>query len=199
MGCDGRLRLLRTGGASSLGPRCNTPAAIHARVHVTITRIHHSRQNTNIPQTINTARICCCVPCCGEAAASFSFIDDKIYYIKDFFHFHAHMFNGLFSRTTWASRYQRGKTSLDLNKAKDDGVLGWQWHQLDHMQTICTSLQTDNHINTSLLNFYRPDALPDAQPTVSKHWRHWHWRHFRAQCLKAKYCFHGSWLPSKCI
>ena len=24
---------------------------------------------------------------------------------------------------------------------------GMQWHQLDHMQTICTSLQTDNHIN----------------------------------------------------
>ena len=22
-----------------------------------------------------------------------------------------------------------------------------QWHQLDHMQTICTSLQTDNHTN----------------------------------------------------
>jgi len=22
------------------------------------------------------------------------------------------------------------------------------------------------------LNFYKPDALPDAQPTVSKHWRH---------------------------
>ena len=30
-------------------------------------------------------------------------------------------------------------------------------------------LQTDNHTNTSSLNFYRPDALPDAQPTVSKH------------------------------
>ena len=28
-----------------------------------------------------------------------------------------------------------------------------QWHQLDHMQTICTSLQTDNHTNTSELNF----------------------------------------------
>jgi len=67
------------------------------------------------------------------------------------------------------SRYQKGKTSLDLNVARDDGVLGWQWHQLDHMQTICTSLQTDNHNNTSSLNFYRPDALPDAQPTVSKH------------------------------
>jgi len=46
-----------------------------------------------------------------------------------------------------------------------------QWHQLDHMQTICTSLQTDNHTNTSSLNFYRPNALPDAQPTLSKHWK----------------------------
>ena len=34
----------------------------------------------------------------------------------------------------------------------------------DHMQT----LQTDNHTNTSSVNFYRPDALPDAQPAVSK-------------------------------
>jgi len=39
------------------------------------------------------------------------------------------------------------------------------------MQTICTSFQKDNHTNTSSLNVYRPDALPDAQPTVSKHWR----------------------------
>jgi len=46
-----------------------------------------------------------------------------------------HPFNCLFSRTTWVSRYQKGKTSLDLNEARDDGVLGWQWHQLDHMQT----------------------------------------------------------------
>ena len=46
-----------------------------------------------------------------------------------------------------------------------------QWHQLDHMQTICTLLQTDNHTNTSALNFYRPDALPDTQPTESKNWR----------------------------
>jgi len=83
-----------------------------------------------------------------------------------------HLFNGLFSRTSWVSQYQKGKTSLDLNEARDDRVLGRQWQQLDHMQTICTSLQTDNHTNTSSLNFYRPDALPDAQPTVSKHWRH---------------------------
>ena len=81
-----------------------------------------------------------------------------------------HPFNGLFSRTTWVSWYhQKGKTSLDLNEARDDGVLGRQWHQLDHMQTICTSLQTDNHTNTSSLSFYRPDALkviPDVCSTV---------------------------------
>ena len=49
---------------------------------------------------------------------------------------------------------------------------GMQRHQLDHMQTICTLLQRDNHTSTVLLNFYRLDALSDAQPTVSKHWRH---------------------------
>ena len=49
-----------------------------------------------------------------------------------------HPFNGVIFRTTWVSRYQKGKTSLDLNEARDDGILGWQWHQL------WLSLQTDN-------------------------------------------------------
>jgi len=35
-----------------------------------------------------------------------------------------HLFNGLFSGTTWVSRRQRGKASLDLNEARDDVVLG---------------------------------------------------------------------------
>ena len=35
-------------------------------------------------------------------------------------------------------------------------MMGWQWHQ--HMQIICTSLQTDNHASTSL-----PAALREAQ------------------------------------
>jgi len=66
--------------------------------------------------------------------------------------------------TTWVGWYQKGITSLGLHEAKGDGVLGWQWHQLEHMQTICTSLQIDNHTNTSSLVIYRPDALLDAQP-----------------------------------
>jgi len=46
-------------------------------------------------------------------------------------------------------------------------MIWWQWHQLDHMQIICTSPR--QHLITQI--FHRPDALPDAQPTVSKHWR----------------------------
>jgi len=46
--------------------------------------------------------------------------------------------------------------------------MGWQWHQLDHMHIVCTTLQTDNHASTHHSIFYGPDALPDAQPTVSK-------------------------------
>jgi len=52
--------------------------------------------------------------------------------------------------------------------------LGREWHYLDHMQTMCTSHQTDSHTNTSPLNFYWPDALPDAQPAVFKHCTHTH-------------------------
>ena len=73
----------------------------------------------------------------------------------------------LLSGTTQVSRYQKGRTNPDFTEARDSE---WQWHQLDHMQ-VCTSLQTDNHTSTPPLCFFRPDALPATQPTVSKHWR----------------------------
>ena len=41
------------------------------------------------------------------------------------------MFNGPFSGTTQVSRYQKGKTNLDLTEARDSE---WQWYQLGHMQ-----------------------------------------------------------------
>jgi len=28
-------------------------------------------------------------------------------------------------------------------------MTGWQWHQRDNMQIICTSVQTDNHASTA--------------------------------------------------
>jgi len=33
-------------------------------------------------------------------------------------------------------------------------MMGWQWHQQDHMQITCTSLQTDNHANISPRQFF---------------------------------------------
>ena len=66
-------------------------------------------------------------------------------------------FNGLFSRTTWVSRYQKGKTNLDFTgvgvefnaplNTTGARVSEWQRHQLGHMQ-VCTSLQTENHAST---------------------------------------------------
>jgi len=36
-------------------------------------------------------------------------------------------------------------------------------------------LAPGNHASTPPLSFYRPDALPATQPTVSKHWRNSQW------------------------
>ena len=81
-------------------------------------------------------------------------------------HTHTHPFIGPFSGTTQVSRYQKGETNLDFTEARDSE---WQWHQLGHMQ-VCISLQTDNHASTPTTQvFYRPDALPAAQPTALKH------------------------------
>ena len=81
-------------------------------------------------------------------------------------HTHTQPFNCPFSRTTQVSRYQKGKTNLDFTVARDSE---WQWYPLGHMQ-VYTLLQTDNRASTPPLKFfYRPDALPAAQPTASKH------------------------------
>jgi len=33
-------------------------------------------------------------------------------------------------------------------------MMWWEWHQLDHIQIICISLQTDNHASTSSLKLF---------------------------------------------
>jgi len=44
--------------------------------------------------------------------------------------------------------------------------MSWPWHQLDHMQRICTLLQTDSHVSTSLLKFLWA-GCPSHRPTNS--------------------------------
>ena len=57
-------------------------------------------------------------------------------------------------------------TYLDFNEARHDSVISW---------TICKpSVSRSRNITTPAPYhsiFYRQDALPDAQPIVSKHWR----------------------------
>ena len=78
-----------------------------------------------------------------------------------------HTFNGPLSRTTWVSRYQKGRTNLDFTEARDSE---WQWHQLGRMQ-VCTSHQTDNHASTQPLSFLqagrRMPFLPPNQQRQS--------------------------------
>ena len=73
-----------------------------------------------------------------------------------------HPFNDHFSRITWVSQYQKGKTNLDFTEARDSE---WQWHQLGHMQ-VCTSLQTDNHASTPPVSFLQA-RCPSCRPTNS--------------------------------
>ena len=68
-----------------------------------------------------------------------------------------------FSRTTWVSWYQIGKTNPDFTGARDSE---WQWHQLGHMQ-VCTSLQTDNHASTPPLLCFLQAGCPSCRPTNS--------------------------------
>ena len=93
-------------------------------------------------------------------------------------HTHTHTFSSPFSGTTRVSRYQKGKTNLDFTEARDSGI---SW-------AICKSASCSRQTTTPSLHhsvFYRPDALPAAQPIASeakatksksnqKHWRQLH-------------------------
>jgi len=74
-------------------------------------------------------------------------------------------FNGPLSGTTQFSQYQKGKTKLDFTEARDSE---WQWNQLCHMQIYTSPRQITTPAPHDSV-FYRPDALPATQATVSKH------------------------------
>jgi len=54
----------------------------------------------------------------------------------------------------------------------------YYWHRNlpTGKQSICTSLQTDNHTQHPVIQFLQAEcSTPNAQPTVSKHWRQMVW------------------------
>jgi len=82
-------------------------------------------------------------------------------------HTHTHPFNGPLSGTTRVSQYQKGKPIWILLKQETVSGDGISW-------AICKSAPCSRQIPHQLLTaqfFYRPDALPAAQPTASKHLR----------------------------
>jgi len=88
--------------------------------------------------------------------------------LSNYYHYYIRL-TVFFPRTSWVSRYQKGRPFYWILLEQEMVGWLWQWRQLDHMQIICTSLQTDNHDITSLFCFYSPDALPATHPTASKH------------------------------
>jgi len=82
------------------------------------------------------------------------------------YYYYVHL--SAFSSKTWVSWHHKGKP-IPFRILLKQEMMEWQWHHLDHMQIICTSLQTDNHASTSPFSFYRLDALPATQPTATKH------------------------------
>jgi len=75
-----------------------------------------------------------------------------------------------FNRTTWVSWHQKGKPFWILLEQQ---MMGWQWHHMDHMQIICTSLQTDNHASNSPVPHHSvfigwmPFLLPNQQCQIT--------------------------------
>jgi len=74
-----------------------------------------------------------------------------------------------FSRTTWVSRHQKGKPFWILLKQE---MMGWQWHQLDHMQIICKTHSrqiTYQYLITQFLwagcSSWRPTNTTNSQST----------------------------------
>jgi len=88
------------------------------------------------------------------------------YYHHYYYYYYYYRFTAVWvlSGTTQVSRYQKDKTKTNLDYLEQETVscCGISWAICKY----CTSLQTDNHASTPPLIFYRPDALPAAQPTA---------------------------------
>ena len=98
---------------------------------------------------------------------------------------YTHAFNGPFSGLPrWAST-RKAKPIWILLKQETVSGSGISWN-------ICKSAPRSRQITMPAPHysvFYRPDALPAAQPTASKHWRlKKHWRLSSADILSNKFC-----------
>ena len=82
-----------------------------------------------------------------------------------------HSFNGLFSRTILVSQHQKSRTimvkPISIYWSKTVSGSGISWATCKSASRLKWITMPAPHHSV----FYRPDALPAAQPTASKHWR----------------------------
>jgi len=77
-------------------------------------------------------------------------------------HYNNRLMTSFWDLPAWVSWYQKGRTILDFNEARDDGVaVALPGPYANHLRA--TSLQTNNYnTSTPSLNFYGPDP-PNQQ------------------------------------
>jgi len=98
-----------------------------------------------------------------------------------------HSFNGLFSTTTWVSRHQKSRTIMVK-------PICFYWSKRQWVAVASAGPYANLHlafwqITMPTLHhsvFYRPDTLPAAQPTASKHWRQ---KWYSVLVFKTKLCY----------
>jgi len=75
--------------------------------------------------------------------------------------------------TSWVSQYWKGKTKTNLDFSQQETVSGsgisWAICKCEPHPRQITTLTPEHSV------FNRPDALPAAQPTASKHWGLVYW------------------------
>jgi len=89
------------------------------------------------------------------------------YYLEaQIWNYYIHL-TAFFSRTTCVSRHQKGKPFSILMKQE---MMGWQWHQLDHMKSFA-SRSRQMTMPVPHQSVFTARCLPATQPTTSWHWR----------------------------
>ena len=96
-----------------------------------------------------------------------SHVSAKLHYYEILYCKHTHSFSGPFSGTTRVSLYQKGKSIWILLKQETMSGSGISWATCKPASRFRPITLLAPHHSV----FYRPDALPAAQPTESKHWR----------------------------
>ena len=107
---------------------------------------------------------CFLQPILHYVIGKFGYLQKLEYFCME--HIHTRL-TALFSGTTRVSRYQKIKPIWILLKQETVSGSGISW-------AICKSAPRSRQITTPVPHhsvFYRPDALPAAQSTASKHWR----------------------------